>query len=328
MVVTGFYNRERLVDRTIESLVNQSYENFSIIAFNDASTDGTGDRLEYYAALHPELLKVVHHPERLGFTRGMIDAIASSDSDFIAVHGSGDVALPDRISAQARALSDRPQISVVGSHYINVVEETGLERIRMPDAGTVTFESLLKSNIFTHGEVMMRRSSYVAAGGYRPHFVNCQDLDLWLRMIKVGPFFTVPAPLYKRYIIFDGVSYDPKKAKIQWRYAIAAARIATADKLAAENMLSVLARDGGIFELVPDDDPEFQAYAFKASLRLIAWGRTDLVNETAAVLNSDPRRYLIAAACGLAEARATRLLLAAVQRAVGVARTEAPARGG
>jgi hypothetical protein len=64
-----------------------------------------------------------------------------------------------------------------------------------------------------HGTVMMRRSAYEAAGGYRPEFYFAQDLDLWVRLAELGCHIVVEEPLYEAR--FDISAISGKYAKEQ-----------------------------------------------------------------------------------------------------------------
>jgi len=273
-VLTGYYNRVHCVDETILSILNQSHQDIELIAFDDCSTDGTGDRL---IALRDELadprFKVLIHESNKGFTQGMIDAIAASDSEFICVQGSGDISLPRRIERQVSALRSDPDIGAVGSWYTNVVETNGRRYPRRPDANGVDFESLMKGNVFSHGEVMIRRSVYEAAGGYRSAFTFCQDYDLWLRIAKISKLHTVKEFLYERSVRFDGASYHPKKFPLQARFTILARRFAL---MSEPELGAAIARLGevGPGEFVQGDDPELQRILLKAVLRSTIFGAT------------------------------------------------------
>ena len=58
--------------------------------------------------------------------------------------------------------------------------------------GTRLRETLLRADarmiraLPHHGSAMFRREAYVAAGGYRKAFRFAQDLDLWIRMARLG----------------------------------------------------------------------------------------------------------------------------------------------
>lgn len=212
-IITGYYNRSAVVDRTLRSLANQSLRDIEIIVFDDASTDDTPDRIRAFIdAEGDDRFRTVFQTQNLGFTRSLIGAIQKARGDYIAIQGSGDVSHVHRLAKQAAHLDANPAVSVVGCYFVNIDEASGARVQRTPDASKVNLASLRSRNIFAHGEVMMRRSTYEAAGGYRPVFKFSADYDLWLRMIQFGRFYTVPEVLYDRYMLNDGVSYNPRKA--------------------------------------------------------------------------------------------------------------------
>lgn len=270
-VITGFYNRGALLQRTVDSLLAQTYENLEIIVFDDRSTDDTSERLMRYEMMNDPRLRIIRHEKNKGFTQGMIDAIAEAKGEYIAVQGSGDSSEPTRIEKQAVVLINRPEVGVVGSHYENIIEAGGVVRLRRPNANKVTLESLRQQNVFTHGEVMYRKSAYELVGGYRTAFRYCQDYDLWLRIIRHYEFATVPEMLYKRYIQFDGVSYAPEKSVIQARYFLICQRMAALEKEGAKALFERLRAEGPL-AIVGEKDPALQKRLFRNCLRQIVWG--------------------------------------------------------
>lgn len=270
-IITGFYNRGHILDRTLQSLLNQTYENVEIIVFDDCSKDDTRQRLEKYRQLNDPRLVIIEHEKNKGFTQGMLDAIAISKGDYIAIQGSGDESTPDRIALQVEAMEADPGLSAVGSFYENIIESEGIVRPRRIIADNCTLESLLQANVFSHGEVMLRKKSYFAAGGYRKEFRFALDYDLWLRLIQQGRFFTVKKILYKRYVQFDGVSYDPKKFLAQKRFGMLAGRLARSSKEDQEKILQRI-RDEGVESIISEKDPALQKKIVNAILRATVWG--------------------------------------------------------
>lgn len=271
-VITGYYNRKEVLADTIRSILNQTFEDLELIVFDDASPDGTADALQALAAeLNDPRLKLRLHDKNLGFTQGMIDAIEASTSEYIAVQGSGDVSLPTRIEKQVALLNAQPDVGAVGCWYTNVVEGTNIRRPRTPDATGKTFETLISGNVYSHGEVMFRRDIYHKAGGYRAAFKNCQDFDLWLRMVKISKLATVHEQLYDRYVRFDGVSYNPKKFAVQARYFLLCQRIAKMPAAEQEKHIARLAAEGPL-NMIETSDKALQNRYFKAALRSIVWG--------------------------------------------------------
>jgi glycosyltransferase involved in cell wall biosynthesis len=318
-VITGAYNRGGAMEPTIRAILNQTFSDFEFIVFDDASSDDTAQRLRALQAelADPRLICIVHEKNK-GFTQGMIDAVAMARGEYIAVQGSGDISLPRRLELQAGLLDARPEVGAVGGWYANVVEDKGIRRPRRPNADTATFESLQGENVYSHGEVMFRKSVYDHVGGYRAAFKFCQDIDLWLRMIRVSRLATVKEDIYDRFVRFDGVSYDPKKFAIQARYAILARAFALLPPDEQAKAVAELAEKGPV-ALVPKSDPDLQKRYFKAALRSIAWGGVREAEQLARDDIEDPlRRYFVIAVArffGTPFAFPARF---AVQRALGI----------
>lgn len=210
--VTVYYNRGDQVEESIRSLLDQTHEDLEIIAVDDGSTDDTLERLQSF---RDKRLRVISHSNR-GFTASIIEAVKISTGEAIAVHGSGDISFPDRIRRQAELLASRPDVGVVGCLVENVNLVTGRKAVygKLIDSEPA-LDQLLRGNVFTHGEVMFRRSVYDAAGGYRPLFKFSQDYDLWLRMAPLTRFALVREVLYRRFTLPDGVSASYEKRIVQ-----------------------------------------------------------------------------------------------------------------
>ena len=64
-VILPAYNAENFLTECLDSLLNQTFSDFCILAVNDASTDNTGKILETYAAKDARL-RVYHLPQNQG----------------------------------------------------------------------------------------------------------------------------------------------------------------------------------------------------------------------------------------------------------------------
>lgn len=212
-IITVYYNREDRVIDSIQSLLNQTYENIEIIAVDDGSTDNT---LEVLRSIKDPRYKVITHPN-MGLTKSLIKAVKMAKGEAIAIHGSGDISHPERIKKQVEILQCREDIGVVGCYVKNYNSESGettFFKSRIPPGVNLT-DLLKQRNLFTHGEVMFRKKIYEQVGGYREFFKYAQDRDLWLRMSIVTNFYIVPEVLYTRYLFSDGVYLSVHKTILQ-----------------------------------------------------------------------------------------------------------------
>ena len=212
-VITIYYNRAEHVKESIQSLLDQTFSNVEIIAVDDGSTDNT---LELLHSFSDSRVKVISHPNQ-GFVKSIIKAVSLASHDIIAIHGSGDISLPERIEKQLQVLLDRPEIGVVGCYVANENMVSNESTIIKPEIDTKIgiAKQLLHMNIFLHGEVMFRKSIYLKAGGYRDYFKFAQDYDLWLRMSLYTEFAVVKEVLYTRFTLSDGVSASSSKISMQ-----------------------------------------------------------------------------------------------------------------
>ena len=210
-IVCAYYNREDYVTDSVQSLLDQNYDNLEIIIINDGSTDSTGKVLEEF---NDPRLKIITQ-DNTGFVGAIIRAVEEATGEYIAVHGSGDISYPDRISKQAQVLNDNEEVGVVGCH-VKDDSKTGDDVYTLTIPNGLKFnKQLLKQNLFTHGEVMFRKNIYEKVGGYRPFFTYAQDRDLWLRMSEHCDYRIVEEVLYRRLRLDGGVSTNIQKSLLQ-----------------------------------------------------------------------------------------------------------------
>ncbi len=209
-IVSVWYNRADHVATSIESLLAQTHDDLEIILCDDGSTDATLAELRKFD--DPRL--IILSQANAGFVVTMNRMIASATGDYIAVHGSGDVSLPERIARQAAVLDSDPDTGVV-SCWIEARGDIKRPRGWDKDEAQPLRSVALEGNPFSHGEVMFRRSVFEAVGGYRPIFAFAQDRDLWLRMGLHTGYRVVPETLYRRFNLPGSVSRSGDKVILQ-----------------------------------------------------------------------------------------------------------------
>ena len=191
-VVMGVRNGGASLAATLDSLTSQEGVNLEIVVINDGSSDDTAALLAARAASEPRLRVLERHGR--GHTRSLIEGCQVARGNFIARQDAGDISLPGRLQRQLRCLEENPDASLCSTHVRLVVPEGATVRVNAPQADALA-DGLTGPAI--HGSVMLRRSAYEQAGGYRPMFYFAQDIDLWSRMVEVGSHLVVPEVLYE-----------------------------------------------------------------------------------------------------------------------------------
>jgi len=227
VVITVWYNRADHVEYSIKSILNQKFSNYSILAVDDGSTDETGESLEGMLRIADERevpMRVWRKPNE-GFVTTIKRAIEEkSNEQIIALHGAGDISLPNRLKAQYKLLKEEEDVIVSGVGYQKVTPEGEMvKEIIMPSEARVDLEMGKLPHPCTHGASMYYRSEYNKVGGYREPFIYAQDTDLWLRLGKVGKIKTVDQVLYKQILVDGSVSKADYETKLQQIFCSAAA---------------------------------------------------------------------------------------------------------
>jgi glycosyltransferase involved in cell wall biosynthesis len=220
-VCCAWYNRSDAIRGTIDSLLGQRFDSFEIVVVNDGSRD---PRVREILSAYSDPRLVVVEQDNAGFVNAIRRAIDESRGEYIAIQGAGDVSYPDRLRRQAGLLDSEPDVGVVGCRCDGVVIGGPGDGFREPGrllTKEPTIDHFLRPpNPLGHGEVMMRRRSYDAVGGYRPFFKFAQDLDLWIRMARVCQFRILEETLYERRTFHDdGIAADRSKLLLQHKLA-------------------------------------------------------------------------------------------------------------
>tara|TARA_Y100000758_G_C15715118_1_gene298713 strand:+ start:62 stop:490 length:429 start_codon:yes stop_codon:yes gene_type:complete len=118
-VVTSVYNGEAYVEECIDSILNQTFQDFEYIILNNGSTDRTAEILNHYTDSRIHII----HQENLGISRSLNKGINLSKSELIARLDADDYALPQRLEKQIAFMEQHPKVVLCGSRFKELVGE-------------------------------------------------------------------------------------------------------------------------------------------------------------------------------------------------------------
>lgn len=114
-VVIPTHNRSSLLRRAIQSVLDQTYQDFEIIVVDDASTDDTEAVVKGFA---DERIRYVRHSENRGEAASRNTGIRLAKGEYIAGHDDDDVWLPPKLEKQVKAFEKAsPKVGVVSPDY-------------------------------------------------------------------------------------------------------------------------------------------------------------------------------------------------------------------
>lgn len=158
-VIIPAYNAEKYIKESIESCINQTYENVEVIVVNDGSADGTRDEIRKCILKYDNVkfIDSVH----IGKVNAINFGVLYAEGDYIAIHAADDICLDYRFESEVEAMDKSDEnVLVYGSCYYvdeNLKVNRGLHVAKKIKAGRSCFEKLLYGNFIPGGTILIKR---------------------------------------------------------------------------------------------------------------------------------------------------------------------------
>ena len=215
-IIMSSYNSEKYIRSCINSILNQSFNDFELIIIDDASSDKTRDIIKSY---QDKRIVFIQNNSNLGLTKNLNKAIKMSKGKYIARIDSDDVCVKERLAVQYDFMEKHPKVDVIGSNAYLINENNRIIGI--------TDEAVSEKKIFSKAPLMnpllhptvMMRSSLIKQYYYNENYRVCQDFELWNRLLLQHKIVSIKKPLVYYRLNSEGAT---RKAKmnIQERISI------------------------------------------------------------------------------------------------------------
>lgn len=215
-VLMSVYNDQGYLACAVESILEQTYEDFEFLIIDDGST-GPLDALDRFRDSRIR----IHRHDNIGLTRSLNRGIALASGEFIARMDADDVSLPDRLKSQITEFDSHPSLDLVGTFFDMVDADSNLiERKTLIVDPVYRLWRLQFHNVFGHGTMMFRKSAVTAVGMYDENLLYAQDFDLWSRISGPRNTTIVPDVQYLYRMNSDGNQASVKNYDAQLQTAI------------------------------------------------------------------------------------------------------------
>src|SRR5690554_4373775 len=115
-VVIPVYNAEKTIQKTLQSVIDQTFDNFEIFLIDDGSTDSSKELIEEFMSVHPKTKIFYFHQENKGASAARNVGLKRATGEYIALLDSDDVWHKDKISLQLKAFSDNSEIDFLATN--------------------------------------------------------------------------------------------------------------------------------------------------------------------------------------------------------------------
>lgn len=197
-IIMNCYNGERYLREAIDSVFAQSYGNWEIVFFDNASTDNSaavaksyGEKLHYFCS---------EHTMPLGEARNA--AVGKARGDLIAFLDTDDRWLPEKLAWQVPIFNEAPQVDFVYSNYYTLQASSGrtvLGLLRPQPEGNV-FRAFLRHYPVNLQTVVVRSSALHGLNElFDPALEVSEEYDLFMRLLYVSRarYLKQPTAVYR-----------------------------------------------------------------------------------------------------------------------------------
>ena len=190
------FNRVNLLPFAIESVLQQTYQDFELIVCDDGSGDGTPELMSQYT---DSRIKYIRHQQNIGKSNNMRSGFDAATGEYFMKFDDDDRLTPNFLTRTAAILDKDSSIDFVGTDHwvidINNVRDKAKTQENSCRWGRANLQAGVVDNLlevvfvnqsFQIGATLFRRSSLQELGFMQPNWQNCEDNDLFVRLALAG----------------------------------------------------------------------------------------------------------------------------------------------
>lgn len=233
-VVMPTYNRADLLPNTIESILNQDFDDFELLIVDDGSTDNTAEVIEQIQERDPRLcyLKLAEN-RGIGFARDA--GLKHVSGKYIALADSDDHWLPSKLKLQVEVMDAYPEIDILFGDFwnINHIRKTEARGFSQTQAGMQYLKvrcitddlwivdggvevGILRSNFIAAPTMILKSEIFDKVGGFDRTATIAPDLEFGWRAAVLGAQYAyINQPLIERHVYHSSVTVRTIDTAIQ-----------------------------------------------------------------------------------------------------------------
>jgi glycosyltransferase involved in cell wall biosynthesis len=189
-VIIPSYNHGEYIRECIQSVLDQTYQDFEIVITDDSSSDRS---VEVIQSFDDARIKLFRHLENKGACATANNCILNSNGKYIAMLSSDDAWYPEKLEVQVRYIEKHPEIAAVFGK-VDWIDENGDPLLHKNFSYSDVFNVKNRSrhewlnhffymgNCLCHPSSLIRRECYDNVGMLNPAFSGLPDFDLWIRI--------------------------------------------------------------------------------------------------------------------------------------------------
>lgn len=190
-VLMPVYNtKEEFLRESIESILNQTYQEFELIIVDDGSANDIEEIVKSYTDAR---IKFYKNEQNLGISKTRNRLLELAKCEYCAWQDADDIAFPQRLEKQVKFLDEHQEISAVGSHLECFPHKKMFYMRENPKT-----MDLLCGVVLSQPAAMLRLDDFRKYNlHYNPDLRTAEDCEFFTRAMEHLKFYNIQEPLIK-----------------------------------------------------------------------------------------------------------------------------------
>lgn len=195
-VIFPVYNCAEYLKEAVDSVLNQTFKDFELLAINDGSTDNSVEILESY---DDERIRLVHNEQNMGLIATLNKGLDLCESPYIVRADADDICMSTRLEQQFNFMESNPEVGLSGTWYVGFTEkgEMPFKTGYLTGDDDIRIKHLYQLHV-SHGTSIIRKKILDEHNlRFDPDYQHAEDYDLFVRMSQHCKLANIPEILYK-----------------------------------------------------------------------------------------------------------------------------------
>ncbi len=201
-VVIPTYNHASFLKKALQSVIEQSFQDWEAVVVNNFSEDDTA---EVVASFGDPRIRLVDFRNNGIIAASRNHGIGLSRGEYVAFLDSDDIWYPDKLLRCIEKLGEGNDVVCHGENWTQ--EGVPFKKVFYGPLAATGYEALLKDgNCLSTSAIVARKSVLESAGNFSedPEIVTVEDYDLWLRLAERKSRFAFVEEILGEYTLHPG----------------------------------------------------------------------------------------------------------------------------
>lgn len=192
-ILCGCYNQSKFILESLESIKNQTYKNYEIIIWDDASRDNSVSIIEKWIAENPnKAITFIKHESNVGICKSLNEAQTYTKGKYIQLLALDDILLPNKITRHVQILENSSSQYALVFTDANLMDNNSqlfqnkfiaLHKKYLSLKTGNFFDDLLRGNFIPAMSILYKKEILTKIGEWDEDLVY-EDYDMLLRLAK------------------------------------------------------------------------------------------------------------------------------------------------